>query len=139
MESFLCLNLFLLTFISKFVSGLYYPPILSPASGDVIPAGSNFTAVWYFGFPFPLLRLPPSQNHVVTLSRDTKIPDSIVASQVANFTSQVRLGIYLGPPPPNEIYEEWTLYSPSNSIGDAQPLYFYGKYRNLSSHLRRDN
>jgi hypothetical protein len=32
---------------SATASGLYYPPILSPAVGDVITAGSEFNVTWY--------------------------------------------------------------------------------------------
>jgi hypothetical protein len=32
---------------SATVSALYYPPILSPAVGDVITAGSEFNVTWY--------------------------------------------------------------------------------------------
>jgi hypothetical protein len=62
------------------------------------------------------------------LARDTAIPYDISASEVANFTSEVRLGIYIGPPPPNEVYMQWVLYDPANSNGAVKPLYFYGMY-----------
>ena len=40
----------------------------------------------------------------LTELRNTKMPSNIVISQLAHFTAEVRLGIYLGPPPPNEAY-----------------------------------
>jgi hypothetical protein len=39
--------LFVLALSSATASGLYYPPILSPAVGDVITAGSEFNVTWY--------------------------------------------------------------------------------------------
>lgn len=45
---------------------LYYPPILAPKAGDVIPAGSNFSVVWYS--PHPLCPTPPQLSSPLSIT-----------------------------------------------------------------------
>ncbi|KAH8600917.1 hypothetical protein B0O99DRAFT_293531 [Bisporella sp. PMI_857] len=90
-------------------AGLYYPPILSPKNGDIIPVGSNFTVVW-----------------------NTTIPEGIRPDQVAKVTSEVRVGIYFPPTskqPNGFAYQQFPIYelnpSPNPNPDWNQPLYFY--------------
>lgn len=44
--NFFLAPLFLLAIIQPGLAELYYPPILSPKEGDLMPIGSNFIVVW---------------------------------------------------------------------------------------------
>lgn len=51
------------TLFAAVEAALYYPPIISPAAGDVIAAGSNFTLKWSgFLLHFRRVLLLPSQE-----------------------------------------------------------------------------
>jgi hypothetical protein len=79
---------------SATASRLYYPPILSPAVGDVITVGSEFNVTWY------VVRKFCDIDFTTFFFRNTTTPEGILLSDIANSTSDVRLAIYFESPTP---------------------------------------
>ncbi|KAF2796355.1 hypothetical protein K505DRAFT_335266 [Melanomma pulvis-pyrius CBS 109.77] len=105
-----------LVLIPETLARLYYPPILSPKKGDILAVGGDFTVIW---------------------ERNATIPEGIKPENVANFTSQVRMGSLIPANPPQQPYDVaylgWVLdelYPPPNPYpGWRQNFDFY---RNMS-------